>query len=530
MSTRVLITGALHPDAVEGLRAHAGLEVHYSPDLPRADLLREVRTARVLITRSETTVDREVIDAASDLKIVARAAVGVGNIDLEYATRKGILVMNTPGKNTNSAAEMTFALLLAMLRRLPEAQNIVKAGGWDRHRFSGFELRDKTIGIVGLGNVGHRVARFARGFEMKVCAYDPYIAPEIFNRFGATMCTSLEELAGMVDILSLHVPLNSETRGMITDDILQRMPPGSFVINAARGGLVGAGDLLKHLESGHLAGVALDTFEDEPKPDSELVGHPLVWCTPHIGASTLEAQAAIGRTVVEQVGKAVEGGVVDYPVNLPEIGVMDKPVLKSYAVLAEKLGSLAGQMQAFNPVRVEMHYRGDIAGLDNALLRLSWMKGYAGHVVDDYVSFVNVNAHFEKMGIEVIEAKDPDFDYYKSALKVVMFGTGDQRLALGGIVFDERYIRISLIKDFYFEVEPTGAMLMIENLDKPGVIGDVGSFLAAEGINISSFSLSRNKKGGRAMAIVSVDEMLDHDRLGDLLKIPHIEAAHTISL
>jgi D-3-phosphoglycerate dehydrogenase len=283
------------------------------------------------------------------------------------------------------------------------------------------------------------------------------------------------------------------------------MPRGGRVLNAARGGVIVEADLLKRLESGHIAGAGIDTWEKEPKPLPALVQHPHVWGTPHIGASTDEAQLAIGETIVTQVFKAIEGGVVDYPVNLPEVGVIDHALLRSYALLAGKIGALMGQLIDFNPSRVELGYRGDLAELDHSLIRLSWMKGFVSHVVDDYVSFVNVSAHVEKLGLQVAEVEDSEARSYKSALRVSLTGAGGKSLTVGGIVFDESYLRISTLNDFQFETDPSGTLIMVENHDKPGVIGDVGHWLASKGINIDSFELSRNRKGGKAMALIKVD-------------------------
>lgn len=530
MRTKVLITGHLHEGAIQGFHANKNFEITYAPDCERAELLRLLPKANVLVTRSETDVDREVIDHAPELKVIARAAVGVGNIDIDLATERGILVINTPGKNTNSAAEMTMALLLAMVRNVPQAHQTMKTGGWDRHRFSGRELRGKRIGIVGLGNVGHRVAKFAKGFDMEVFAYDPYIAPVVFERNQARPVSSIEELAKTVDVLSVHVPLNKETKNMIDGKVLDLLPDGAWVVNAARGGIINEKDLVKRLESGKIAGAGIDTWETEPKPLAELLKNDKVWCSPHIGASTLEAQIAIGETILRQVEKAVDGGVVDHPVNLPQVAVIESPLLKAYAVLAEKLGAVIGQVLDFNPTGMALSYRGDLATLDHAIVRLGLMKGYASQVVDGFVSFVNVEQHFEKLGIRIQETTDPGFQSYKSALKVRVSGPDGKELTIGGVVFDDRYIRISLLNDFYFEIEPTGEIVMVENNDRPGVIGDVGHFLASRGINIDSFTLSRNRKGGHAMALIRVDTALPVDALSAMAKLNNVLGVKTVSL
>lgn len=528
MRTKVLITGALHPVALEGLAKIDNLNVVYLPDATFAEFQTELKDTQVLVSRSETDVNRELIDAAPNLKLIARAAVGVGNIDLEYATEKGILVMNTPGKNTNSAAELTVGLMLSMFRRLPEAQQTLKKGGWDRHRFTGLELRGKKVGIVGLGNVGHRVAQFCNGFDCEVFAYDPYIAPDVFTKHRAIQVTSLLELAQKVDILTLHVPKTKETTGMVDREILKAIGPEGYLVNAARGGIVLEKDLLWALENRLIAGAAIDTFETEPKPLDAIVKHENVYCSPHIGASTLEAQIAIGHTVADQIRKALEGGVVDYHVNLPEVGVIDKPIMKAYSTLAEKLGSITGQILDFNPVSVHFQYRGDISELDNSIIRLSWMKGYLNKIVDDYVSFVNVGRHMEKLGITVREDVDPGFSSYNSALKVIVRGAQGQQMTVGGVVFEDRHLRLTLINDFHFEVEPNGNMLLISNHDRPGVIGDVGQYLAKSQVNISGFNLSRNVKGGMAMAVVSIDQKLTPQNLKDLKNLPNVESVKAI--
>lgn len=530
MKSQIVISGALHPSIIERFEANPSFKITYIPDCSRSELEEKIKNAHVLVSRSETNVDKELIDVATNLKVIARAAVGVGNIDIEYATNRGILVLNCPGKNTNSAAELTMGLLICMMRNIPQAHQHLKTGGWDRHMFSGNELRHKKIGLVGLGNVGHRVAKFCRGFDMELYGYDPYISPLQFEKNHVQRVESLAELAETVDVLTVHVPLNKETRGMVNQSILQRMQPGSFVINAARGGVISENDLLAALNHGNIVGAGIDTWENEPKPLAELLNHPKVWVTPHIGATTVEAQLAIGESVLDQVENALGGGVVDHPVNLPNVGIIDNQQLKSYAVLAEKLGSILGQIIDFNPVKFDISYRGNIADNENKLVRLGFLKGYASQVVDGLVSFVNVEKHVEKMGIRVEEIDDSQFDHYKSAIKILVTGPQDKKITLGGVVFDDNYLRLTLLNDFYFELEPDGEILVIQNYDRPGVIGDVGQFLANNKINIDSFTLSRNKKGGEAMALVRVDSSIPTAKLDELSQIKNLISVKQISL
>ena len=422
-------------------------------------------------------------------------------------------------------------LLLGMLRNLPEAYNKMKAGGWDRHTFTGNELRDKKIGLVGIGHVGHRVAKFCNGFDMQVFGFDPYVGSSIFERNSVLKVETLEELVGKVDILSVHVPLNEETRGMIGAELLNQMAPGTWVVNAARGGIIAEGALLEALDSGHIAGAAIDTFDDEPAPRKDLVDHPRVYVSPHIGASTIEAQKLIGDTIVEQIKKAAEGGVVDFPVNLPRIGVVENPLLKPYAILAEKLGSFSAQILDFNPTEIEISYRGDLAEQsDHTFINLGFKKGYLTRAVDTFVSYVNANTHFDQLGIRISEAMDPDFNSYRSALKIKIKGAKGKLLSVGGIVFDGCYPRISLVNDFYFEVDPDGEFIVMENEDKPGVVGAIGTFLAENGVNIDSFDLARNKKGGKAMSMIKIDSRLSNDSSRRLKILPHITRSHIVSL
>lgn len=472
----------------------------------------------------------ETLNKAPCLRLILRAAVGVGNIDLVAASERGILVVNTPGKNTNSAAEMTWSLLLGLIRKLPDAVATLKSGGWDRHRFTGTELRGKKIGLVGLGHVGHRVAKFAHGFDMDVYGYDPYISSERFSQYGVKSFQSLEELAQEVDILSLHTPLTRETTKMVDEKILSSLKAGAILVNAARGPIVDEIQVLKALESGHLSGYAVDTYEVEPNARRELVEHPRVVCTPHIGASTLEAQNAIALTVAEQLEKFRRGEVVDFAVNLPDLKIPEDPVLTTYAGLCQKLGSAVSQLVGFNPSKIEILYRGHLASLDTQLLRLCVMSGYGKNVIDGHVSFVNIEQRFSGLGIQVTESNDPDFSSYKSAVKLRVSSAEGKKMSIGGIVFDQTLTKISLIDEFHFEFDPSGHFLVLENHDRPGVIGDIGTALGKAGVNIDQFSLSRNKLGGHAMAIVKVDDAVSKDIVSILSKVKNVIRVRTMSL
>ncbi len=510
---RVLVTGAIHEAGLAALRAEPDLELDYRPDLPFAELLECIAPYDCLICRSENPVTRELIERGANLKLVARAAVGVGDIDLAAATERGVLVMNTPGKNTNSAAELSWALLLAVTRKLPAAHAQMAAGGWDRHRFTGTELTGKTIGIVGLGNVGHRVARFAHGFDMRVIAYDPYIPDEEFARHRAEK-VDFETLLTESDVVSVHVPKNKETLGMFGAAELSRMKPGVFIVNAARGGIVAEADLLAALKSGQVAGAGLDTWDQEPPRDNPFRDLPNVVMTPHIGASTEEAQLRIAQTIAEQVPRALRGGVVDYPVNMPRIKQIEGTLMVSYTVLAEKLGSFAAQYADFRPDRVEIVYRGDIARHDCTLLRLAFLKGLLGHYTD-YVTYVNAAQRAAALGLTVEDREDPGFTAYAGAIKFIL-RAGEREFSLGGVVFPGPHPRITLVDGFVYEVEPEGMFLAVRSRDRLGVVSAISTILDRHQVLISRFDFSHSQAQKRSMFLIRIAKLLPEAALAEL--------------
>ena len=528
MKHKILITGALHPIALDILRGAPDAEVEYHPDIPYAEVLKRVGDCHALVTRSETKITREMIDAGKQLKVLARAAVGIGNIDVDYATEKGLLVINTPGKNTNSAAELTMALLLSVVRKVVPAHDRMKDLGWDRHNFTGTELMGKTIGIVGLGNVGHRVARFCRAFDMEVIAYDPYISDEVFERNHAHKVT-LEALVSEADVISLHVPLTQETTNMIHAEHFERMKHGVIVLNTARGGVVNEKALLKGLLAGRVAAAGIDTWEVEPPKDNPFRELPNVVMTPHIGASTEEAQKRIAESIGEQTLRALRDEVVDYPVNMPRLKVLTNPRVKYYAVLAEKLGSFAVQSLDFNPRRIEVIYRGELNSEEGSLIRRAFLRGFLRNTTDDAVTFVNAEQKAAQRHIEISDTNDPAFSDYQSAVKFIITDH-DQSFKIGGVVFGENNYRLSLVNDFTFEVIPDGHLLYVINNDRPGVIGDIGTTLAKNNVNISQFELSRNMPGGQAMSLLRVDTSISDHVLGLLRAIHNVVSVRRISI
>lgn len=534
--TKVLITGKLHDVAIQllshppkELALSRPLDICYLPDAPRSLILKEIVDSHVLISRSETDIDSELLLAGKNLRILARAAVGYGNIDCDLATELGILVVNTPGQNTNSAAELTLGLLLSLMRKIPAAHASTSQGGWNRHYFSGSELGGKTLGLVGLGNVGHRVAKFARGFDMHVIAFDPYLASDIFRKNHVERKDTLEDLLVQSNVISVHVPLNKETKNMIGDPELQKIKKGSFILNAARGGVICEKSLLKALNENWIAGAGLDTFENEPEPLKDLVCHPNVIVTPHIGASTQEAQQRIGETVAKQVLKALREEIVDYPVNLPHVSVLGSPFLRMLSVLCEKTALVAAQIFDFHPVQLRLTVNAKIKKEEQEILKLSIMKGFISCASDEFVSYVNAQRLFERRGLGFELECHPNDSTKNEILLEVLGANTTEKVSVGAVLFDSQFARLCSINGFLFEIEPHGDLIVMQNHDRPGVIGDVGSYLAKHRINIAQFELSRNKKGGMAMSLIRTDEGLQFDIIDGLRKLSNLISVRLVN-
>jgi len=528
MKHRILVTGQLHPLAEKIFSEAPDVEADFRPDIPYEEVVTLVKDFHAIVSRSETKITKELIDAAPNLKVISRAAVGIGNIDVDYATEKGILVINTPGKNTNSAAELTFGLLLSAIRNIIGAHSTMQKLEWNRHHFTGIELQGKTIGIIGLGNVGHRVAAFARAFDMEIIAYDPYIADEVFDTHHAHK-VDLDTLVEKADVVTIHTPQTSETTGMISREKINQMKDGVIILNTARGGLVDEEALLDAIKSGKVAAAGVDTWSVEPPKDNPFRDIPQVVMTPHIGASTTEAQIRIAESIADQTLRALRDEVVDYPVNMPQVKVITNPRVKFYTVLAEKLGSFACQMLDFNPRHIRVMYRGELNSDDGAMIRRAFLRGFLKATSDEAITFVNAETKAKERQIQVEDLDDPGFTDYPSAINFVI-SDHDKQFSVGGVVFGENNYRLSRVNDFLFEVVPDGYLLSVVNNDRPGVIGDIGTLLAKHKINISQFELSRNMPGGQAMSLLRVDSHINDETLQALRAIDNIVSVRRIEV
>jgi D-3-phosphoglycerate dehydrogenase len=496
---RVLVRERIAEAGIDLLRRSFDVDVDLDGDL-------EERIAQydALIVRSGTQVTRDLIERAERLRVIGRAGVGVDNVDLEAASERGIVVANAPQSTVISAAEHTLGLLLALSRKIPQAHAALKGGRWERAPFAGLELAGKTLGLAGFGRIGQQVARRAAGLEMRVLAHDPYVAPARFRDLGVEPVGSLEELLAESDFLSLHVTLTNETRGLVGRAELERAKDGIRIVNVARGELLDEQALVEALRSGKVAGAALDVFSEEPYR-GPLLELPNVIVTPHLGASTREAQDRAGVIVAEQVAAALSGGVVTNAVNMPAVGAEDVEFMRPFIPLAACLGALAVELARRNPTRIDLTYHGALAARDTRLLTVAALEGVFRDRVEQPVNYVNAPIVARERGIEVREAStaaSPDF----TSLVTVAAHAGGQPVTVAGTTMG-RDQRPQLVRALGFEldIELDRLMLFAVNDDTPGMIGRLGTILGEAGVNIANMGVSRNRREARALMALSLD-------------------------
>ena len=502
--------------------------VHLSPP----ELREALADCAGLVVRSETKVTSELMDSATALRVIGRAGVGVDNIDVPAATERGIVVMNAPDGNTITTAEHTIALLIALARRIPQANTSLKSGRWERKTFIGVELQGKTLGVVGMGRIGRTVAARARAFGMKIIAYDPFIAPEQ-ARDAEIELAPLEELFASADFITVHTPLTAETRGVIGRDAFARMKQGVRIINCARGGLVDEAALYDAIKSGIVAGAALDVFVEEPPAKD----HPLllldeVIATPHLGASTTEAQEGVAFTVAEQMRDYLLSGALRGAVNVPSLGTKELAILRPYIDLAEKLGRFQAQLVDSAVREVKLEFAGELVELNAAPVTRSFLAGLLRDV-SARVNAVNAFLIAEERGIKVTTTYFRATADFVPAIRTHVLSSGVEQ-SLTGTIFgfgeQAREGRITEIDGFHIEAIPGGHLLVMRNRDVPGVIGRVGTILGDHGTNISRFHLGRRERGGEAMAVIEVDVATDAETLDALRSLPEILSVRVIEL
>lgn len=528
MATKVLVSDELSPTGIEILRK-GGLEVDVRVGLPKEELLRIIPDYDALLVRSATKVDREVLEAGTKLRLVGRAGVGVDNVDVHEATRRGIVVMNTPGASAVTVAEQTFAMILAMLRHIPSATASVKAGKWEKKRFQGREARGKTLGIVGIGNIGAIVAQRAQAFGMKVIGHDPFISNEAALKLGVEL-VPLEELWSRSDVVSLHVPLTEQTRHLINAQTLAKMKRGSYLVNAARGGVVDEMALAEALRSGHLAGAALDVFETEPPPpDHPLFALENFVAAPHLGASTQEAQQVVGEILAEQVVDYFTRGEVRNAVNVPSVSAEVLEVLGPWLDLAEKVGALAGQLCEERASKVTIEIAGELSNHPVRPLTAQVLKGMLRYFTQDPINEINAPELAKERGLEIVEVKKAESPDYASTIGVRLEGRDSSLLVVGSLLgkHDPRIVRVD---DFVLDAVPSGNLLVLRNEDVPRIVGMVGMVLGDAGINIARIHLSRVAPRGQAFSMINVDSEVPPEVLKKLRSIPHVLRVTPIKL
>jgi len=526
MSHRVLVTDTLAESGLAILRAANDVQLDYRPGLKGEELLREVAQSDALITRSGTAVTEELVRAGNRLRIVGRAGVGLDNVDVEACTARGILVINAPTANIMSATEHTMAMLLAYCRNIPEAHASVKRGEWTRAKFMGIELNGKTLGIIGLGRIGTRVAARARAFGMRVIAYDPYISDGVFEKSAAEKMT-LDQLLAQADFITVHTPLTDETRGMIGPAEFAKMKESVVVLNIARGGIYQESALADALNGGRIAGAAVDVYESEPPAkDHPFLTAKNIVLSPHIGANTIEAQDRVAVQTTEMVIEALRGSIFVSAVNLPFEGLADADA-KPMIVLAEKLGLFAAQVINGAITRAAI----ELWGIDERLgkiLSVAALKGLLTPHLSD-VNYVNAEQSAQQRGIEIHSTTHPIPHDYTNLITFRVASPTDE-LCVSGTVFSEKNQRIVSVNNFRVEFKPEGNIIFAINKDVPGVVGKVGSLLGDREINIAEYNLARTASGGKALAVITIDSPLDAETLNFLRSYREMEEVRQVRL
>ena len=525
--TKILVSDPLSPQGLEILEAVAGFAVDYAPGLAAEEFRKRLSDADALIIRSGTAVTREAICAAPRLRVIGRAGIGVDNVDVAAATERGIVVVNTPAGNSMAAAEHAIALLVALARHVPQANASLKAGKWERGAFTGMELYTRTLALLGLGNIGRIVARRAQGLGMRVIAHDPHVPEDQAAKLDVEL-VDLPTLLARADVLSVHAPKTPETTGLLDAAAFARCKPGLLLVNAARGGIVDETALLAALESGRVGGAALDVFATEPPAsDDPLVAHPRVICTPHLGASTEQAQLNVAIQVAEQVRDYLRQGVIRNGVNVPSVSPEILEQIRPYLILGEKLGRLQGQLSCGAIQEIEIEYAGEVAELRLAPITIAVLKGLL-EAVSDRVNMVNAPVIARDHGIAVIESKASRTEDYASTVTTRVQGAEPRLIA--GAIFHGSQPRIVRLDDFILEAIPEGHSLIVHNEDRPGVVGAVGTVLGEAGINISRMQLALLSDRGEAAMLVNIDQAPPPRVLEGLRSLPHMLSIQLVEL
>ncbi len=523
---KVLIADPIAAEGIEAIRAHAEVDVALglSPD----ELIGRIGDYDALVVRSETKVTRQVIEAGSKLQVIGRAGVGVDNIDVDAATRRGIVVVNAPAGNIVSAAEHTIALMLALARNIPQANAVLRSGEWRRHDFLGIEVRGKTLGIIGLGNVGSEVARRAKGLEMRIIAHDPFVSLDHARTLGVEL-VSLDELLRESDFITVHTPLTGKTKGLIGAKELAKVKPTVRLINCSRGGIIDEKALFEAIEAGRVAGAAIDVFAEEPARENILFKSDRIVVTPHLAASTAEAQTSVALDVVEQVVAVLRGEPARYAVNLPLMLPETLAVVGPFLGVAVHIGRLLTQLAEGQVSTIAIKYEGELANHDSAALKAAVLGGLLEAVCEERVNLVNANIIAKSRGLKVTEQKDPVCENYGNLITVEVTTSAGATTVAGTVMRGETHI--VRVDSYWIDVVPSeGYFLFSDHRDRPGLIGTVGMILGNADINISSMQVSRLEPRGQALMVLGLDEPIGEDERRKLLAIPDVYTVKLVKL
>jgi D-3-phosphoglycerate dehydrogenase / 2-oxoglutarate reductase len=528
-SPKVLIADAISQRGVEELSRDGALDVLVKTKLSPEKLIEIIPQFSALVVRSETKVTAEVLNAGTNLRVIGRAGVGVDNVDVEAATRRGVIVMNAPGGNTVSTAEHAFSLLLCVARKIPQADASVRDKNWDRKRFEGVELYNKTLGVIGMGRIGSELSRRAIAFGMRVIAYDPYLAAGRARSLQVELVDELDDLLAPSDFISLHTPLTNETRHILDAPRLQKTRRGVRIINCARGGLIDEAALAGALREGQVAAAALDVFEIEPLPgDSPLRSAPNLTLTPHLGASTAEAQESVGIEIAQSIHAALLEGTIRNAVNMPNLDARTLSVIGPHLRFGEKLGRFLSQVAPRRAEQLNINYSGKVNEVDTTAITRAILKGFLQSAGGADVNEVNAPAFAESLGLKVTETRLSAPGDYTDLLELAASAEG-KTVSVGGAFFGATP-RIVSVNSRPVEARPHGVVLVLENTDRPGIVGRIGTLLGNHGVNIATMSLSRNQAGGTALTVLNLDTAPSEALLAEIRTSDDIRSAQVIEL
>ena len=525
---KVLISDNLSELGVKVFQETPGIEVDVNTGLTPEELKGVIGQYHGLVIRSATKVTAHIIEVADNLKVIGRAGIGLDNVDIPAASKRGIVVMNTPEGNTITTAEHTVAMMLALSRNIPQATSSLKGGKWEKKKLQGRELYNKTLGLIGAGKIGRIVADRAKGMKMKIIVFDPYIKPETLEKLDLEP-VSLEELLKRSDYITIHTPKTDETLNMVDKKTIAKMKKGTMLINCARGGIVNEEDLYEALESGRLGGAAFDVFATEPPGNIKLMSLPNFICTPHLGASTREAQDNVAVDVAEQIVAYLMHGTVKNAVNVPSIGPELMNILRPYAILAEKMGSLQTQLVDSGILEVQISYSGKVTEYDVTPLTTAMIKGLLTPILKDDVNFVNASFIAADWGIKVVESKTRTSEDFASLLMLKVESMEVVNI-VSGTIFGKTMPRILRINDFYLEAIPEGHILLIHNEDIPGVIGRIGTTLGKHKVNIGRMHVGQERAKKQNVILLTTDVSVKDDVLDKVRALDHVFSARRIEL